>query len=139
MLLLLINILVIVVIGAILFYLIDRFVRDGRLANLLKILVGADLPSGDPTTAIAGVRHKSLLGRASSKTRHSDHPPGLWNAAIRGAKTRRDLTRRAILSTRHSYGLPHGHLSRDGHAVVWRRDRTCGSRGFGFCARATRT
>ena len=39
MLLLLINILVIIVIGAILFYLIDRFVRDGRLANLLKILV----------------------------------------------------------------------------------------------------
>jgi hypothetical protein len=38
-LLLLINILVIVVVGAILFYLIDRFVRDGRLANLLKILV----------------------------------------------------------------------------------------------------
>ena len=25
---------------ALLFYLIDRFVRDGRLANLLKILVG---------------------------------------------------------------------------------------------------
>jgi hypothetical protein len=39
MLLLLINILAIIVIGAILFYLIDRFVRDGRLANLLKILV----------------------------------------------------------------------------------------------------
>ena len=39
MLLLLINILIIIVIGAILFYLIDRFVRDGRLANLLKILV----------------------------------------------------------------------------------------------------
>ena len=39
MLLLLINILVIIVIGAILFYLIDRFVRDGRLANLLKILI----------------------------------------------------------------------------------------------------
>jgi hypothetical protein len=38
-LLLLINILVIIVVGAILFYLIDRFVRDGRLANLLKILV----------------------------------------------------------------------------------------------------
>ena len=38
-LLLLINILVIVVVGAILFYLIDRFARDGRLANLLKILV----------------------------------------------------------------------------------------------------
>jgi hypothetical protein len=40
MLLLLIHILIIVVIGALLFYLIDRFVRDGRLANLLKILVG---------------------------------------------------------------------------------------------------
>jgi ABC-type multidrug transport system permease subunit len=39
MLLLLINILIIVVIGAICFYLIDRFVRDGRLGNLLKILV----------------------------------------------------------------------------------------------------
>jgi hypothetical protein len=39
MLLLLINILIIVVVGAICFYLIDRFVRDRRLANLLKILV----------------------------------------------------------------------------------------------------
>src|SRR4029079_17530428 len=39
MLLVLINVLVIIVVGAILFYLIDRFVRDGRLANLLKILV----------------------------------------------------------------------------------------------------
>ena len=39
MLLVLINILVIIVVGAIPFYLIDRFVRDGRLANLLKILV----------------------------------------------------------------------------------------------------
>jgi len=39
MLIVLINIAIIVVVGAILFYLIDRFVRDGRLANLLKILV----------------------------------------------------------------------------------------------------
>ena len=39
MLLVLINVFVIIVVGAILFYLIDRFVRDGRLANLLKILV----------------------------------------------------------------------------------------------------
>jgi hypothetical protein len=39
MLLVLINVLVIIVVGAILFYLIDRFVRDGRLGNLLKILV----------------------------------------------------------------------------------------------------
>jgi hypothetical protein len=35
----LINVLIIVVVGALIFYLIDRFVRDGRLANLLKILV----------------------------------------------------------------------------------------------------
>ena len=39
MLLLLINILIIVVVGAICFYLIDKFIRDGRLANLLKLLV----------------------------------------------------------------------------------------------------
>jgi hypothetical protein len=39
MLVLLVNILIIVVIGAVCFYLIDKFVRDGRLANLLKILV----------------------------------------------------------------------------------------------------
>jgi len=39
MLMLLINILIIIVVGAICFYLIDRFVHDGRLGNLLKILV----------------------------------------------------------------------------------------------------
>jgi hypothetical protein len=39
MLLLLINVLIIVVVGAVCFYLIERFVRDRRLANLLKILV----------------------------------------------------------------------------------------------------
>ena len=39
MLFLLIGILITIVIGAICFYLIDRFIRDGRLANLLKILV----------------------------------------------------------------------------------------------------
>jgi uncharacterized membrane protein required for colicin V production len=39
MLLALIYVLIIVVIGAICFYLIDKFVRDGRLGNLLKILV----------------------------------------------------------------------------------------------------
>ena len=40
MLLALINVLIIVVIGAICFYLIDRFVRDARLGNMLIILVG---------------------------------------------------------------------------------------------------
>jgi hypothetical protein len=39
MLFLLIHIAIIVVVGAICFYLIDRFVRDRRLGNLLKILV----------------------------------------------------------------------------------------------------
>jgi hypothetical protein len=39
MLLALIYVLIIAVIGAICFYLIDKFVRDGRLGNLLKILV----------------------------------------------------------------------------------------------------
>jgi hypothetical protein len=39
MLFVLIHILIIVVVGAILFWVIDKFVRDGRLANLLKILV----------------------------------------------------------------------------------------------------
>ena len=39
MLLVLINVLIIVVVGALLFWVIDRFVREGRLANLLKILV----------------------------------------------------------------------------------------------------
>jgi hypothetical protein len=37
--LLLIGILITIVIGAICFWAIDKFVRDGRLANLLKLLV----------------------------------------------------------------------------------------------------
>jgi len=36
---LLIGILIICVVGAICFWLIDKFVNDGRLANLLKLLV----------------------------------------------------------------------------------------------------
>jgi hypothetical protein len=39
MLTVLINVLIIVVVGAILFYLIDKFVGERRLASLLKILV----------------------------------------------------------------------------------------------------
>ena len=39
MLLVLINILIICVVGAICFWLIDRFVRAAQLANFLKILV----------------------------------------------------------------------------------------------------
>jgi len=40
MLMILINIVIVIVVGAILFYLIDKYVRDARLGNLLKILVG---------------------------------------------------------------------------------------------------
>jgi uncharacterized membrane protein YvlD (DUF360 family) len=39
MLITLVHVLVICVVGAILFWVVDRFVRDGRLGNLLKILV----------------------------------------------------------------------------------------------------
>ena len=39
MILVLINILVIVVVGAIVFWVIDKYVRERRLANLLKLLV----------------------------------------------------------------------------------------------------
>jgi hypothetical protein len=39
MILVLINILIIVVVGAIVFWVIDRYVRDRRLKNLLKLLV----------------------------------------------------------------------------------------------------
>jgi hypothetical protein len=39
MIMVLINILIICVVGAICFWVIEKFVRDGRLANLLKLLV----------------------------------------------------------------------------------------------------
>jgi uncharacterized membrane protein YvlD (DUF360 family) len=39
MLLVLIHVLIICVVGGVLFWVIDKFVRDGWLANLLKILV----------------------------------------------------------------------------------------------------
>jgi hypothetical protein len=39
MILLLIGILITIIVGAICFWAIDKFVRDGRLANLLKLLV----------------------------------------------------------------------------------------------------
>jgi hypothetical protein len=39
MILVLINVLIIVVVGAICFWAIEKYVRDGRLGNLLKLLV----------------------------------------------------------------------------------------------------
>ena len=56
----LIGILIIVVIGAICFWAIEKFVRDGRLANLLKLLV-ADLLGGNPATAPAAGGNRLVL------------------------------------------------------------------------------
>ena len=39
MLSVLISVLIVIVVGAICFWAIDKFVRDGRLTNLLKLLV----------------------------------------------------------------------------------------------------
>jgi uncharacterized membrane protein YvlD (DUF360 family) len=39
MILVLIHILITIVVGAIVFWIIDRYVRDRRLSNLLKLLV----------------------------------------------------------------------------------------------------
>jgi hypothetical protein len=39
MILVLVHILIIVVVGAIVFWVIDKYARDRRLANLLKLLV----------------------------------------------------------------------------------------------------
>jgi hypothetical protein len=39
MILVAINVLIVVVVGAILFWVVDKYVRDGRLGNLLKILI----------------------------------------------------------------------------------------------------
>jgi hypothetical protein len=39
MILVLVHVLIIVVIGAIVFWVIDKYARDRRLANLLKLLV----------------------------------------------------------------------------------------------------
>ena len=34
-----INVLIIIVVGAIFFWVVEKYVRDGRLANLLKVLI----------------------------------------------------------------------------------------------------
>ena len=39
MIIVLINVAIVIVVGAICFWAIDKFVRDGRLGNLLKLLV----------------------------------------------------------------------------------------------------
>jgi hypothetical protein len=63
MLLLLINILIIIVVGAICFYLIDRFVRDGRLLVALICLAAIvqrllpTLGGGDWSAAMSPLGH----------------------------------------------------------------------------------
>jgi hypothetical protein len=54
MLMVLINIVIVIVVGAILFYLIDKYVRDGRLGNLLKILVGLICLAAEATSNARG-------------------------------------------------------------------------------------
>ena len=53
MLSILIGVLIICIVGAICFWAIERFVNDGRLANLLQIARGADLSGGDPSEGAA--------------------------------------------------------------------------------------
>ena len=76
MILVLINVLIIVVIGALIFYLIDRFVRDGRLANLLKNSCGADLSCGNPAAVVASARRVIVL--ATSAQKNSPAPAKPW-------------------------------------------------------------
>ena len=53
MLSLLIGILIICVVGAICFWVIEKFVNDGRLANLLKDTRGVGLPGCDSSAVAA--------------------------------------------------------------------------------------
>jgi hypothetical protein len=49
----LISVLIMCVIGAICFWAIEKFVNDGRLANLLKLLVVLICVGGDPAAGVA--------------------------------------------------------------------------------------
>jgi hypothetical protein len=64
MLLLLINIVIIVVVGAICFYLIDRFVRWAA-GKPDQDPCSLDLPRGNRAEAISGTRHRLLVGAAN--------------------------------------------------------------------------
>jgi hypothetical protein len=67
MILVLINALIIVVIGAILFWVIDRFVWNIQLANLLKNSHGADLSCWNPATIATGARRIVVLAGGRKK------------------------------------------------------------------------
>jgi hypothetical protein len=68
MILVLINALIIVVIGAILFWVIDRFVWNIQLANLLKNSHGADLSCWNPATIATGARRIVVLAGGRKKS-----------------------------------------------------------------------
>ena len=92
MILVLINILIICVVGAIAFWLIEKYARDRRLANLLKLLVITRLSRRHPATSAAGT-WRWLLGRAQAATKMSDsdyHPfvPAPGHSAIAGPTPR---------------------------------------------------
>jgi F0F1-type ATP synthase assembly protein I len=61
----LINIVIVIVVGAILFYLIDKYVREGRLGNLLKILVALIAAMGATGILFEAFVHTALKKRAA--------------------------------------------------------------------------
>jgi hypothetical protein len=67
MIFVLINVLIIVVVGALLFYLIDRFVRDGPTGKPAQNSCGADFSCGDPATIAAGARRIIVLASLAHK------------------------------------------------------------------------
>ena len=66
MILVLINILIICVVGAIMFWLVDRYARDRRLANLLKLLVVFRVSRRHPAASAADTWHQ-FLGPSSTE------------------------------------------------------------------------
>ena len=93
MLLALIYVLIIVAIGAMCFHLIDKFVRDGRLGNLLKISRGFVLPCRNTATAIADTR-RELLGLCQQRGQFRDIRtlcPGRWQAVQLRSSIKPDL------------------------------------------------
>lgn len=65
----LIGVLIIVVVGAICFWAIDKFATDSRLANLLKLLVVLVLPRRNCATSAAA----DILGRPSHPDANREH------------------------------------------------------------------
>ena len=71
----LIGVLIIVVIGAICFWAIDKFANDRRLAQLLKTARGTDLYRGYPAKSFAAARRLYLTGWYPHPRRAVGSPP----------------------------------------------------------------